>query len=158
MGCVRTRLYFTSLASGETAGEFPPTASRRSISLPEEVSRFQKNLCNKLSFPLQSLSFLLRCVEWRRIAKSVVFKGNYCASMLNRSLEKQLSIQFSLNPQEICVPTPFWKHFLNSECLKVFHVMEKFNQIHHKRLPPLLKLMSELSKGQSGHLNTLLSR
>lgn len=64
--------------------------------------------------------------------------------MLNRSLKKQLSIQFSLNPREVCVPTPFWKHVLNSECLKIFHITEKFNQIHHRRLPPLLKLMSEL--------------
>lgn len=46
MGCVRALHGLISLVSSKAAGEFPPTASRRSW-----------ELCKKLSFPLQSLRF-----------------------------------------------------------------------------------------------------
>lgn len=60
--CVRALRYFTAWSHKETAREVPPSASRR-------------NCATNRLFLFGPFHFLLRCVEWKRVAKKVAFKA-----------------------------------------------------------------------------------
>lgn len=67
--------------------------------------------------------------------------------MLQRSLQSSSVSTSPWIPRFLC--SPCWKHILNSESLKIFHVMEKFSQIQPREISPLSQFLAELlSSGQ----------